>query len=88
MAAKEILYRRRQKTRFRPRMAIGVLGLVLWLFATVAIGEIAWERFGNEANYVELALALCVVLGGFCGCFYLLGVRRKKSVAPVGNGEK
>lgn len=79
MATKEVLYRRRQKTRFRPRMAIGVLGLFFWLFATVAIGEIAWERFGNEANYVELVIALFVVLGGFVGWFYLLGVRFKRA---------
>jgi hypothetical protein len=79
MATKEVLYRRRQKTSFRPRTAIGVLGLFCWLFASVAIGEIAWERFGNEANYVELVLALFVVLGGFVGWFYLLGVRFKRA---------
>ena len=79
MATKEVLYRRRQKTRFRPRMAIGVLGLFFWLFVSVAVGEIAWERFGNEANYVELVLAICVVLGGFVGWFYLLGVRKKRA---------
>ncbi len=90
MAAKEVLYRRRQKTRFRPRTAIGVLGLLCWLFVSVAIGEIAWERFGSAANYLELALAVLVVLGGFVGWFYLLGVRQKKrvSAAPAAGGDE
>jgi len=79
MAAKEVLQRRRQKTIIRPRTFVGVLGLFFWIFVTVAAVEIGWERFGNEANYLELIVALLVVVGGFIGWFYLLGVRLKKS---------
>ncbi|MFT5090478.1 MAG: hypothetical protein ACI906_004757 [Candidatus Latescibacterota bacterium] len=78
MAAKEILQRRRQKTIIRPRTFVGVVGLFCWIFVTIAAVEISWERFGNEANYLELALVLLLVVGGFVGWFYLLGVRPKK----------
>ena len=51
---------------------------IVWAVFSFALIEIAIEDFGNEESYPTLGGYLVVIIAGFVGLLYALGVRKKK----------
>ena len=51
----------------------------MWAVFSFALIEIAIEDFGNEESYPTLGGYLVVIIAGFAGLLYALGVRKKKT---------
>jgi hypothetical protein len=70
---------KKYKARVVNRVLYPVIGLFIWTIFSFAMIEIAIEDFGNEENYLKLGGFLAIVIAGYVGLLYALGVRRKKS---------
>ena len=70
---------KKYKARVVNRVLYPVIGLFIWTIFSFAMVEISIENFGNEENYLMLGLYLVIIIAGYAGLLYALGVRRKKS---------
>ena len=61
------------------RVLYPAIGLIVWTVFSFALIEIAIEDFGNEESYPTLGGYLVVIIAGFVGLLYALGVRKKKT---------
>ena len=59
-------------------MLYPAIGLIVWTVFSLALIEIVIEDFGNEESYPTLGGYLVVIIAGFVGSLYALGVRKKK----------
>ena len=70
---------KKYKARGANRVLYPAIGLIVWTVFSFALIEIAIEDFGNEESYPTLGGYLVVIIAGFAGLLYALGVRKKKT---------
>ena len=70
---------KKYKARVVNRVLYPAIGLIVWTVFSFALIEIAIEDIGNEESYPTLGGDLVVIIAGFVGLLYALGVRKKKT---------